>query len=228
MTTQSSASFETLTDPVDALLFDMDGTLIDSTAVTKRVWGRWAEKRGLESKGFIERIHGIRAVDVLRGLNLQDVDPVSEARKIEEAEMNDITGIVPVPGAIELLQSLPRERWAIVTSAPLELARRRMQAAGVPFADIVVSGEDVARGKPDPACYILGASRLGFDVGNCVVFEDAPAGIAAADAAGASLVVITFTHAGIPVAGRRCIADFRGIRATSGADHRLSLRLATP
>ncbi len=177
-----------------AFLFDMDGTLLDSTAVVERVWGRWAVRHGLEPASLIPTIHGIRAVDVLTRLNLTGVDVLNEAARIEAAELQDVDGVVPIAGAINFLESLPRDRWAIVTSAPMDLAKRRMAAAQIPMPDVIISGEDVKHGKPHPDCYLLGARRLGKAAGDCLVFEDAPAGIEAAQSAGCSIVVVTATH----------------------------------
>jgi sugar-phosphatase len=178
----------------DAFLFDMDGTLLDSTTVVERVWGRWALRHGLDPAVLIPTIHGIRAVDVITRLGLPGVDAQAESIAIQNEELADVDGIKPVRGAIDFLNALPRDRWAIVTSAPIELARRRMTAAGIPFPDVIVSGEDVAQGKPNPACYLLGAKKLGFDAGKCLVFEDAIAGILAGEGAGADVVVISATH----------------------------------
>lgn len=178
----------------DAFLFDMDGTLLDSTAVVERVWGRWAIRHGFDPAVFIPTIHGVRAVDVITRLGLPGVDPIAEAMAIQDEELADVEGIKPIAGAVDFLNSLPRDRWAIVTSAPIELARKRMSAAGIPFPNVMVSGEDVETGKPNPACYLLGAAKLGFDANKCLAFEDATAGILAAEGAGCDVAVITATH----------------------------------
>jgi len=193
----------------DAFLFDMDGTLLDSTAVVERVWGRWCTRHGFDPAVFIPTIHGVRAIDVITPLALPDIDPLREAIAIQDEELKDVEGIRPVPGAIDFLNALPRDRWAIVTSAPIELARRRMAAAGIPFPDVMISGEDVANGKPNPACYLLGAKRLGVDPAQCLVFEDAPAGILAAEGAGADVAVITATHHTPMVTPHLSVSDYR-------------------
>lgn len=179
----------------DAFLFDMDGTLLNSIAVVERVWGDWATRHGLEPDVFLKTVHGVRAVDTIRQLALPGVDAVHEAKQLLIAEMEDVDGILPIPGAIEFVNSLPADRWAIVTSAPAELAHRRLKAAGIPTPKVIVTGEDVSSGKPSPECYLLGAKRLGVDPARCLVFEDAVAGILAGEAAGADVVVITTTHA---------------------------------
>ncbi|KQV82002.1 HAD family hydrolase [Rhizobium sp. Root1220] len=190
-----TASHSVLGKSYDAFLFDMDGTLLNSIAVVERVWSGWALRHGLEPEVFLKTIHGIRAVDVIRQLALPGVDADREAKQLLDEEMEDVEGVIPIPGAVALLNSLPPEKWAIVTSAPIVLARRRMAAAGIPMPAVIVSGEEVAAGKPSPECYLLGASRLGVDPSKCLVFEDAVAGILAGEAAGADVAVITATHA---------------------------------
>jgi len=207
----------------DAFLFDMDGTLVNSIAVVERVWTGWAVKHGLEPEVFLKTIHGIRASDVIRTLALPGVDAEHEAALLLDEEMEDVAGIVEIPGAVALLNSLPPERWAIVTSAPIALARRRMAAAGIPMPAVIVSGEDVSSGKPSPECYLLGAKRLGVDPRHCLVFEDAVAGILAGEAAGADVVVITETHATPFETPHTSIADYRGCRLTTAQDGRIGL-----
>jgi sugar-phosphatase len=207
----------------DAFLLDMDGTLVNSIAVVERVWTGWAVKHGLEPEVFLKTIHGIRASDVIRTLALPGVDAEHEAALLLDEEMEDVAGIVEIPGAVALLNSLPPERWAIVTSAPIALARRRMAAAGIPMPAVIVSGEDVSSGKPSPECYLLGAKRLGVDPRHCLVFEDAVAGILAGEAAGADVVVITETHATPFETPHTSIADYRGCRLTTAQDGRIGL-----
>lgn len=177
-----------------AFLFDMDGTLLNSIAAAERVWSTWAERHGLEGVAFLATIHGARAIDTITRQGLPGVDPEAEAQWITEAELNDVEGVVALPGAVRFLNSLPGEQWALVTSAPRELALRRLQAAGIAPPAVLVTAEDVAAGKPNPACYVLGAQRLGVPVQDCLVFEDATVGIRAAEAAGADVMVVTSTH----------------------------------
>ncbi|MER8412818.1 HAD-IA family hydrolase [Mesorhizobium sp. M1342] len=177
-----------------AFLFDMDGTLINSIASAERVWSDWARRQGLDVAAFLPTIHGVRAIETITGLALPGVDPAYEADLLLKAEAADLDGILQIAGAVAFLDSLPPERWAIVTSAPRELALLRMKAAGIPVPGVIVAAEDVSRGKPAPDCFRLGAERLGFDARDCLVFEDAPAGIAAAEAAGAAVMVISATH----------------------------------
>ncbi|TGV63743.1 HAD family hydrolase, partial [Mesorhizobium sp. M00.F.Ca.ET.149.01.1.1] len=177
-----------------AFLFDMDGTVLNSIAAAERVWTKWAERHGLDVASFLPTIHGKRAIETIAGLRLAGVDAVAEADALLKAEADDLEGIVPIPGAVAFLKSLPPERWAIVTSAPRELALLRIAAAGIPVPAKMVTAEDVTHGKPAPDCFLLAAKRLGVEARDCLVFEDAPAGIAAGEASGASVMVISATH----------------------------------
>jgi sugar-phosphatase len=174
-----------------ALLFDMDGTVLDSTASAERVWGAWAIEHGLDVETFLPTIHGARTVDRIASLQLPGINPEVEAQRITEGEIVAIDGIVEISGAANFLRSLPADRWAIVTSAPLELAKARLKAAGLPLPPVLVTSEDVTIGKPDPECYELAAQRLGVNVNECLVFEDAAVGVLAAQAAGARVIVIS-------------------------------------
>jgi mannitol-1-/sugar-/sorbitol-6-phosphatase len=177
-----------------ALLFDMDGTIINSVAAAERVWAAWAERHGLDVASFLPTIHGVRAIETITRLQLPGIDTQAEVSALLLAEIEDVEGIEPIEGAAVFLASLPPDRWAIVTSAPRRLAIRRLEAAGLPTPAAFVTGEDVERGKPAPDCFLLGAQRLGQKIEDCLVFEDAPAGIQAAEAAGAALVVVTAAH----------------------------------
>ena len=172
----------------------MDGTLLTSIAVAERIWGRWAQRHHLDVASFLPTIHGVQTVDTIRRLALPGVDPEIEAAAITRAEIDDVDGIEAIAGAADFLRSLPADRWSIVTSATRDLALRRLAAAGLPLPTVIVTAKDVERGKPAPDGFLLAAKRLGFPISDCLVFEDAPAGIAAAEAAGASLIVITAAH----------------------------------
>ncbi len=174
-----------------AFLFDMDGTILSSTASAERVWGRWAARHGLDVEKFLPTMHGSRGIDTIRRLNLPGVDAEAEAAEITEEEIRDVEGVVALPGAADFLASLPPNRWTIVTSSPRRLAERRLEAAGLPLPQAIVTAEDVTIGKPDPQCYILGAEKLGFATHECLVFEDVEAGVKAGTAAGADVMLIT-------------------------------------
>ncbi|MCD5995695.1 HAD-IA family hydrolase [Pseudomonas sp. CDFA 602] len=180
--------------PFAAFLFDMDGTLLNSVVAAERVWATWARKHGLDVDSFLPTIHGVRSIDTVRKQNLPGVDARVEAQAISQAEIDDVEGVVAIEGVAALLSSLPADRWAMVTSAPLALAKARMNAAGLTLPGIVITAEDVTQGKPAPDGFLLAARRLGVDPRQCLVFEDAPAGIEAAKAAGAHVVVITAAH----------------------------------
>lgn len=207
-----------------AFLFDMDGTILSSTASSERVWGRWAEGMGLDVEKFLPSMHGRRGIDTISDLNLPGVDPKAEAEKVLQGEIDDIEGVVALEGAADFLASLPPERWAIVTSSPLELAKARLSAAGIPIPKYLVSAGDVTVGKPNPQGYILGAERLGVSPDDVLVFEDVVAGIKAGEAAGAEVMVITTTHSHPIEGGRYRMRDYGAVAAHVADDGRLSIR----
>jgi sugar-phosphatase len=200
-----------------ALLFDMDGTLLSSIAAAERVWSNWARRHGLNVDAFLKTIHGVRAADTIRKQGLADIDLDAEVAWIERAEIDDVDGVTPIDGVIDFLNALPEDRWAIVTSATEELATVRLDAAGIKRPKVWVTAKDVTRGKPAPDCFLLGAERLGVDIKDCLIFEDAPAGIEAAKAAGADLLVITATHTH-PHADGPAIPDYRGLTVSVTED----------
>jgi len=206
-----------------AFLFDMDGTILTSLAAAERVWATWAQRHGVDVKTFLPTIHGRRALETIARLQLPGVDVAAEAKWIEEREMEDVGGIAQIAGAGRFLATLPAGRWAIVTSAPRQLAKRRLEAAGLSLPPVMVAAEDVHEGKPAPECFLLGARKLGVPAGDCLVFEDAPAGIAAGEAAGADLVVVTATHEH-PVETRHpTIAGYDGLALAPAGDGRWNL-----
>lgn len=207
-----------------AFLFDMDGTLLNSIAAAERVWSIWAERHGLDVAAFLTTIHGARAIDTITRQALPGVDPEVEAQWITEAEINDVEGVVAIPGAVDFLNSLPVDQWALVTSAPKALALRRLQAAGIVPPAVLVTAEDVVRGKPDPACYVLGAQRLGVPVHNCLVFEDATVGIRAGEAAGADVMVVTSTHLTPMVTVHASIDSYEQLNVHRDSDGTLRLQ----
>ncbi|KAA0593177.1 sugar-phosphatase [Azospirillum lipoferum] len=215
----------------DAVLFDMDGTVLNSIKAAERIWTTWALRHGIDVEAFLPTIHGVRAVETIRRLGLPGVDPEVEAGAITQAEIEDVDGIEEIAGAAGFLAALPPDRWAVVTSAPRTLALRRIAAAGLPTPPLLVGAEDVERGKPAPDCFQLAAERLGTTADRCLVVEDSPAGIAAAVSAGASVLVITATHhaaAGATAvdAGHAAIRDYRDLAISRLADGSLSIRAA--
>jgi sugar-phosphatase len=174
----------------DALLFDMDGVLIDSMPAVARVWSGWAVEHGFNPDEVVRAAHGRPSLLTVRDY-LPDADHLAENREVERREIADTKGIVPLPGAIELLESLPHNRWAIVTSCTRPLAEVRLQAAGLPRPGAFIASNDIKNGKPAPDPFQKAAEALGFAPGNCIVVEDAPAGIRSGKAAGARVIGLT-------------------------------------
>ncbi len=202
-----------------AFLFDMDGTLLTSVEASRRVWGSWAQRFGLDAATFLPKAHGMRVSEVIAALQLPGVDPEREADHILAGELADLGDVRAVAGAAAFLSTLPADRYAIVTSAPRSLATRRLEAAGLPIPPVLIAAEDVRVGKPDPTCFVMAAQRLGVAPERCLIFEDAPAGVAAAIAAGAQVVTITAAHRHAELADHVALPDYRGVRATASEPH---------
>lgn len=218
-----SAQESVFNTPYRAFLFDMDGTVLNSIAAAERIWAAWALRHGVDVDSFLPTIHGVRAIDTINRLALPGVDAEAEAAFITEAEIEDVEGIIEVPGAASFLKSLPANQWAIVTSAPKALALRRMAAAGIAQPLVMVTAEDVSAGKPDPAGYRLAAERLGVEPADCLIFEDATVGILAAEAAGADLIVVTATHDHPLQTPHATLASYDSVEARTDADDLIRL-----
>ena len=184
---------------VDAILFDLDGTLVDSAGSVERSWKQLAEKIGRPWPEVQPHIHGVPVAQVMALL-----EPDMAAERVEElrlfmveSESTDTVGVVAQPGAADLLATLPPDRVAIVTSGGVRLASSRIAAAGLPTPAVVVTADDVSVGKPDPAPYLKGAALLGFPPDRCLVVEDAPAGVISAKAAGCPVIGVLTTHAAL-------------------------------
>lgn len=178
---------------MSALLFDVDGVLIDSTASYARVWRQWAEHHGLDGDVVVAATHGRRGVDTVREV-APHLDHDAEIPLMRRLLATELENIVAMPGAAELLQHLPTGTWACVTSGGLNWVTARFYDAGLPLPATLVTADDVEHGKPDPACYLLGAARLGRKPADCLVIEDAVAGIQAGHAAGMQVVGLATTH----------------------------------
>jgi mannitol-1-/sugar-/sorbitol-6-phosphatase len=176
-----------------AILFDLDGVLVDSTASVGRVWKRWAEQQGLDADTVIRAAHGRRTVETIR-LCAPHINAESALKLVEQMEIDDTPDLAVVNGARELLAAIPDDRWAVVTSGTKALATSRLKAAGLPAPAVLVTGDDVGNGKPHPEPYLKGAELLGFEAASCVVFEDTPPGIESGHAAGMRVVALTTTY----------------------------------
>ena len=176
-----------------AVIFDLDGVLVDSARVVEQQWRRWAGARGLRAEPFLRVCHGRRALETIR-LAAPHLDAEAEVAAFGPAEDADVAAIVPLAGAARLLGSLPPDAWGVATSGARRDAVARLRRAGLPPPPVLVCAEDVARGKPSPDAYLQAASRLGADPAECLVVEDAPAGVQAARAAGMPVVGLTTTH----------------------------------
>ena len=175
------------------VLFDLDGVLVDSTPAVARVWAWWARKNGFKDPDEIVRLaHGRPSIESIREL-LPHADCGAESREVERREIEDTDGVIPLPGTLELVQAMPPEKWAIVTSCTRRLAEVRIAAAGLPKPRYMVTSTDITNGKPHPEPYLKGAKILGAPSAECVVIEDAPAGIRAGKAAGAHVVALRTT-----------------------------------
>jgi sugar-phosphatase len=175
-----------------ALLFDMDGVLVDSTPAIARVWTSWALEHGLVPDEVVRQAHGRPSLATIIEL-LPHGDHDAENREVESREIEDIADVIALPGALTLLRSIPQDRWAVVTSATRALAEVRLRAAGLPVPKHLVTASDVRRGKPFPDPYLKGSEILQIPPAKCVVAEDAPSGVRSGKAAGAHVLALRTT-----------------------------------
>ncbi|HLW54731.1 MAG TPA: HAD family hydrolase [Candidatus Angelobacter sp.] len=196
------------------ILFDLDGVLVDSTGAVARVWRRWAQKHGLPAKLVIQTAHGRRSIETIRLLT-PHLGAESENRIVEAMEIADQEGVAALPGAAELLRAVPPDRYSIVTSATRALATARMSHAGLPLPRLSVTADDVREGKPSPQPYLKGAALLGLAPGDCMVFEDTPAGVESAHRAGMRSIALTTTFPKNELdAANAIVASLADVRAT--------------
>jgi sugar-phosphatase len=177
----------------DAVLFDLDGVLIDSTSCIVRHWKAWADRHCLDLDKIMQVAHGIRTVETMR-LVAPHLDVEKEAEQFTAQEVVDTAGVVAIEGSWQILEALPKDVWAIVTSASSGLVKARLMQASLPIPKILVTADDVKQGKPAPEPYLVGAQRLCTAVEKCIVIEDAPAGIEAGQKAGMQVIGIGATH----------------------------------
>lgn len=177
-----------------AILFDLDGVLVDSTRAVDREWREWAQRKGVDGDAIMAIAHGVRTIEVIRRV-APHLDAAAEASAIENHEAGDQSGVTVMPGAADLVKSIPEGRWGVVTSGSRLLATNRLPFCGLPVPKVLVTSDDVTHGKPHPEPYLKGAELLGFGPADCLVIEDAPAGIESARAAGMKMIGITSTYA---------------------------------
>jgi len=197
-----------------AILFDMDGTLVDSTRCVEAVWTRWAQRHGMDLDHILTVSHGRRTLDTLREV-APHLDIEHEAMRLDGEELECKDGIEEVRGSAALLRALPLDRWAVVTSAGRALATLRLGFAGLPVPAVLVSADDVTEGKPNPAGYLSAAQRLNVAPEQCLVIEDTPAGILAGRAAGMQVLAVSTTYPASRLLEAPWIEDFRNTRIIS-------------
>jgi len=171
----------------DAILFDLDGVLVDSRHCIERIWQSWASQHHINIDKVLHYAHGRRTLETIR-LVATHLDAETEAAELSAIEAQATDGLIKIPGALELLQSIPPGAWGIATSVSHATASTRLAFGGLPVPDVLISAEDVVSGKPDPEPYLFAAMMLGVKPASCVVIEDAPAGIQAGRAAGMHVV----------------------------------------
>jgi mannitol-1-/sugar-/sorbitol-6-phosphatase len=191
-----------------AVLFDLDGVLVDSTPAVVRVWTKWATAHGFDPQEVVHRAHGRPSISTIRDY-LPNADHELENLVVLKGEIEDLAGVVALPGARQLLTALPSGRWTIVTSCERPLAEVRIRAGGLPLPERLVTSSDITNGKPHPEPYLKGARVLGVAIQDCLVFEDVPAGIRSGKDAGARVVGFrtTVQDAELKAAGADWIAD---------------------
>ena len=212
----------------EGLLFDLDGVLVDSTPAVARVWTIWARKHGFDPEETVRKAHGRPSLATIKEL-LPNADHNAENAEVERMEIEDVSDVVPLPGTLKLLGSLPADRWTVVTSCTRALALVRLRVAGLPVPKKMVTSTDIVNGKPHPEPYLKGAGLLGIAPEDCVVFEDAPAGIRSGKAAGSRVLAFQTTEEDelLREAGADWIVkDASAVEVSAPArDGRLALRL---
>lgn len=207
----------------DALLFDLDGVLLDSTECIRNTWKIWGEKRGIPFDKIMAVAHGRRAVETIQ-IVAPHLDAEEEAKPLSAWEAVSTEGVYVIEGAIPLVSSLPLDGWAVVTSGTSGIARARLKTTGLPIPGIMITAEDVVNGKPDPEPYLAASERMHIPAERCVVIEDSPAGIEAAHRAGMRAVAVAFTHPSRELAQADVIAEkISDIQIANGTERRFAI-----
>jgi sugar-phosphatase len=210
-----------------AIIFDLDGVLIDSNPISERHWQAWAERHGLPYDEIAQIHHGRPTVETMRRV-APHLDVAEEARLKETAEAKDTDGLTVYPGVETLLSQLPQGRWAIATSGTRQTATFRLRHVGLPQPTVLVTADDVKRGKPAPDPYLLAAERLGVAPCDCLIIEDAPAGVEAAKAAGTKVVAVTTTNQASALSQADAIAlSISAVQVDLGLGERLDQEIYT-
>ena len=189
-----------------AVLFDLDGVLVDSTPSVERQWKEWAQKNGYDPDEVIKISHGRRTIETLHIIGAQ-CDIAAEVSAFSAREALDLDGVEIMPGVLELLSDLPTEKWAVVTSGTKEVAYARLKHCGIPIPKVFITADDVQHGKPSPEGYLTAANMLQYKPEQCVIIEDAPAGIEAAKAAGIRVIAVATTHTHAELSAADAVAE---------------------
>lgn len=209
-----------------AVLFDLDGVLVDSTGAVDREWRAWARRKGVDGDAVMAIAHGVRTLEVIQRV-APHLDAAAEVLALETREADHQEGVTVMPGALALVQSIPVGRWGVVTSGTLQLASARLRFCGLPVPDVMVTADQVTHGKPHPEPYLTGAQRLGFEAMECIVIEDAPAGIQAARAAGMHVIGLASTYSAPALAQADAVVGRLGqIQVATDGDGGLALTIS--
>lgn len=216
----------------DAFLFDFDGVLADSTPAVERHWRQFATWYQLDPDEILQIMHGRRSYDtIVQALRNHSSTFVKEAwLRFEELDSSDQEGVKLLAGATDLLAALPPDRWAVITSGSSKVTRNRFQALGLPVPGVLVTGDDVAEGKPNPEGFLKASRLLKVDIKDCMIVEDAPSGLQAAHAAGAHLLAVATTHAASDLRDELeptdlLISDLASVRVVNADDKQRKLVL---
>lgn len=177
---------------VQAILFDLDGTLIDSTSCVEAIWADWAIQHGVDLEKLLAEVHGCRGIEIIPRFK-PELNVLDENEKLLKLEIQHAKGVTVIPGVKTLLNSLVGLPWGIVTMSTRELALAKLAATGLPVPDVLITADDVTHGKPDPESYLLGAEKLKIEPSQCLVFEDAISGIKSANDAGMRVIQVVFS-----------------------------------